>query len=460
MFGDGTATQLARRAPDAEVRVVELMPAGSLAAARPELDAERADHLVYVESSARSVSDGQYAVAPRFELRYALDVPAGAGAVPLLVYLPDSDERPADARAFWRAAFGDEVALAVVEPPFPERADDLAAGGRWNRSESFSADQSAVQAGLERLVEYVTRRFSVDDARVVLAGRGLGATSALSAAFSSDWLEADYVLAEPRGEGALRLEGLPDRAPATRAVTILAAAAEGAAWLRDDFGALGTPAQVRAFVPERSSSAQLEDELRVALGLGPRPVPGGPPLLVVLERDMPRARQWAELRARMHERACRPARVVLAQDIPPDDGTEQERLALGGAFSLVSLADQGLPLSPGAFGGTTIVVVPASAGADERAAWKKLEEDKVLKKRSMFASLRVAFEDAEPRLATVLAELGTKGARNALVVPATFCAFPHELQALRASIDERSLTLELAWLPGLGAELVSAAPEE
>ena len=78
----------------------------------------------------------------------------------------------------------------------------------------------------------------------------------------------------------------------------------------------------------------------------------------------------------------------------------------------------------------------------------------------MFAGLRVAFEDTEPRLATVLAELVTKGTRNALVVPATFCAFPHEMQALRASIDARALALELAWLPGLGAELCGAAPAE
>jgi uncharacterized iron-regulated protein len=460
MNRDGTAVQLARRAPEATFRVVEILPTSALAAARPERDAECADYLVYVESTARSLSDGQYAVAPRFELRFSLDVPAdAAGTLPLLVYLPDADERPADARAFWRAALGDEVALAVVEPPFPERADDLADGGRWNRSESFAADQGAVQAGLERLVEYVTRRFPVDGARVAIAGRGLGATSALSAAFGSDWLAADYVLAEPRGEGALRLEGLPDRAPATRAVTILAApgAAEGVAWLRDDLGAIGTLAQVRAFAPERSPSSQLEDELRAALGLGPRPVPSGEPLFVVLERDTPRARQWAEVRARQHERAGRPARVVLAEQVTPDEPTERERLALGGALHLANFAEgRGLPLSPGAFGGTTVVVVLASAGVDERTAWRKLEEDKVLRKRSMFAGLRVAFEDAEPRLATVLAELVAKGTRNALVVPATFCAFPHEMQALRASIDERSLALELTWLPGLGAELVGA----
>lgn len=463
MYGDGTAVQLARRAPGARVEVVELLPVGSLASARPELDRERADTLVYVEASARSVSDGQYAVAPRFELRYTLDVPAGADAFPLLVYLPDVDERPADARALWRAALGDEVALVVVEPPFPERADDLADGGRWNRPGSFSADQGAVSAGLERLVEYVTRRFPIDAERIVIAGRGSGATSALSAAFSSDWLAVDYVLAEPHGEGALRLEGLPDRAPSTRSVTVLAAPerADGLAWLRDDFATIGTSAETRALASGAPVSSQLEDALRAGLELAPRPAPGGAPLLVVLERDTPRARQWAEIRARGHERAGRSARAVTADQVAPDEPTERERLVLGGALQLASFAEgRGLPLSPGAFGGTTIVVLPSSAGTDERAAWKKLEEDKVLRKRSPFAGLRIAFEDAEPRLATVLDELVARGARNALVVPATFCATAAEMQALRASIDERTLALELAWLPGLGAELCSPEPAE
>jgi len=459
MYRDGTAAQLARRAPAARASVVQLMPTGSLAAVRPELDAERADTLVYVESTARSLSDGEYAVAPRFELAYSLDLPKDGADVPLCVVLPDAGERPEDVRAHWRAALGDEVALAVLIPPFPARADDLAQGGRWHRPGRFSADQGSVAGGLERLVEYVSRRFPIDRARLVIAGRGLGATSALNAAFGSDWLAADYVLAEPRGEEALQLEGLPDRSPATTSVTLLAASAEleGLAWVETDLQALRTRCTLRALESGQASSA-LEDEVRDALGLDRRALPTGAPLLVVLERDLPRARAWAELRAQAHQGAGRPARVVTAAELAQDDGTEREVLALGAAFPLAGFAEgQGLPLSPGAFGGTTVVVLPSGTSAEERAAWQKLEADKVLRKRSLFAGLRIADPAAGPSLATVLDELVAKGARNALVVPATFCASAAEMQALHASIDEDVLPLELAWLPGLGAELCAPA---
>jgi hypothetical protein len=48
-----------------------------------------------------------------------------------------------------------------------------------------------------------------------------------------------------------------------------------------------------------------------------------------------------------------------------------------------------------------------------------------------------------------------------LVVPATFYASPAEMQALRSSIGEAVAgDLDLAWLPGLGAELCCAPAEE
>ena len=78
---------------------------------------------------------------------------------------------------------------------------------------------------------------------------------------------------------------------------------------------------------------------------------------------------------------------------------------------------------------------------------------KALKKRSRFASLRIAFEQQAPTLATVLGEIRAAGKSNVLVAPAVFCAEAAEMQELRRSAGEAVRGLQVAWLPGLGAEL-------
>jgi len=470
MEHDGTAAQFARRAPDARVAVVEISPAPGLSLARPALDRGRADYMVYADGLARSVSDGQLAVSVPSELRYSIDLPPGArddARSPLLVWLPDGDERPADARAFWSAALGDEVALAVVEPPYPWPADDLGPGGRWSKGADFRADQARLESALARLVEYVTRRLPVDGDRVVIAGEGLGATSVLWSALYTGWLDARFLAVAPRGAGALRSEGLPDRAPATRALCLLVPAGAEAEldWIRADCAGVGIPTELASFDPARSVSAAAETALRALLGLASPPAAGASEVLCVLERDLPRARGWAEVHARRLARAGRPARVVTRAELPP--GTDPARtrvLAVGEAWPLDSFAaGQGIPLAEGDFGGTTVLVIPAAADAATREAWRARERDQALRARSPFASLRVAFEDEAPRLPDVLAELIAANRRSVLVAPAVFCASPAEMRALAASIQVEGAdwsALDLAWLPGLGGELCTADPED
>ncbi len=471
LHGDGTAAQLRLRAPAARVALVQVVPAAGLFAARPERDAGRADYLVYAAELGRSLSDGTHAVAVPAELRYTLDVPAAASAAapaPLVVWLPDADERPEDARALWRAAFGDEAALAVVEPPYPERGADLAPGGRYSHAASFRADQARVAHALERLVEQVTRRYPVEDERVVIAGRGLGATAALWCALHTDWLAVDFVALEPRGVGAFGMEGLPERAPATRAVRLLVAGGSEAEAepIAADFRALGTPVELEGLAAEASLSAQAEDALRAALALAPRLPESGEPVVCVLERDLPRARQWAEIYGRRLAREGHAVQLLTLAELAATTmpaGMRVQELRIGGLWPVESFAaGRGLPLAPGDFGGTTVLVVPAAAEAAEREAWLALERDKALRKRSPFAGLRVALEGAEPRLAQVLTDLRAAGARSVLVVPAVFCASPEEMRALADAAGEFALgdALDLSWLPGLGGELCAAEPEE
>jgi len=470
MYGDGTVAQLRARAPRARVAVVEVLPVADLAAARPRRDAARADFLVYAAARARSESDGSLAVAMPTELRFTLDVPstAGEGApAPLLVWLPDSSERPEDARALLRACLGGEAAIAVVEPPVHDRAPDLAPSGRWSRPEAFRADHAAVLAGLERLVEYASRRLPVSGQGVVVAGSGRGATAALATALGTEWLDARFVAVRPAGAEALRMEGLPDQPPLTREVRVLVApgAEDEGGWIVDDFRTLGTAAELRTLDGAERESLQVEDVLRDALGLPARPrLDGDETVACVIERDLPRARSWAEIRARQIEREGRPARVVLPEELGGDeDPALVQRLAIGEEWSIESFGEgRGLPLAPGDFGGTTVLVVPAVADAAERAAWRELEAAKPLRKVSFFAGLRVAFEDEAPGLADVVAELRAGGTRSVLVVPAVFCASPAEMRTLADAVAVAGAAgdLDLAWLPGLGAALCAGSAEE
>jgi hypothetical protein len=288
----------------------------------------------------------------------------------------------------------------------------------------------------------------------------------LWSALYTEWLAARFVALLPRGARALQLEGLPDQAPVTRALRVLVAPGEdeAASWIPADYRTLGTAAELGVLAAGVPLSRQLEQVLREALALEARGAGDADPDLLVLERDLPRARQWAEVHARRLENQGRGARVLARDELRGDeDPARIHHMRIGEEWPLATFAGgQGLPLAPGDFGGTTVLVVPAGAEAAEREAWLELERAKVLKQRSPFAGLRVALEGGAPDLAQVLDELRTSGARSVLVVPAEFCASPEEMRALQGSIDTGKYgdAFDLEWLPGLGAELCCAAPED
>lgn len=486
-YGDGTARQLALRAPDARTAVVEITPAHDLYSPQPERDRARADYLVYALALARNQDSGTHAVVMPKELRYRLVVPKSAARgreVPLLVWLPDAGERPEDAAALWSAALGGAAAVAVVVPPYPELAEDLAPGGRFAQGETFRADQAQLQRGLERLVEYVSRRCPVRGDRIVVAGRGTGATAALWSAMYGELLRARFVAIEPAGAHKLREEGLPDVPPATLGVEIVGEVSEAMGMLADDYQSVGvSDARAVAGWPDPEVRA-----VRTALGLEeatPAPEANEPILLLVREGDSARAKQWADILARLLQSRGKPCEVVAASALEerlrvaaapstdasmvlPGGASVAVRplrfggppLDLGGATNATALPPWqpqelmdgiGIPVPAGAFGGTTVLVVPGGTGAEENAAWLALETSGALQKRHRFSSLRVAFADGTPSLETVLGELRADGRTEVLVVPAVFCAKVAVMQQLRRSAGSLE-GLEVTWLPGLGAE--------
>ncbi len=456
-YRDGTVAQFRLRNQTAQAAVVEIAPVPSLFAARPEKDRDQADYLIYAQALARSENDGTFAVEVPAELRFQLAAPSRGAPRRLLVWLPDRGTRTEDAFAYWQAALGDDVALAVVEPPFPERQDDLAMGGRYAIGDGFRSDYGRMQYGLERLVEYVARRHAIARDQVCIAGEGDGGAVVLWLALYGQWLDAVMLAIDPTDLGRLSMEALPDQAPAMARLLLAGQSvpADKLQHVAADYLKVGGKVEVVALADQRLGRCDL---VRQACGLAAAARAGAVAgQTLVLERDLPRARQWAELMAMAVERRGQAARVVLADALPADaDPLTVRRLRVGGggAWPIATFADgSGLPLAGGPFGGTTVVVLAKDSSDADRAAWSEIVAKKAIKRRSMFANLALA----GPGIATlseVMADLKKRGRSRVLIVPGEFCVDAAAMRALAEELGAAGNGMDVSWLPGLGAELV------
>ena len=455
-YRDGTVAQFRRRAPDAKAVVASISTVPGLAAARPDKDREMADFLIYAEALARSLWEDTYAVEVPAELRYRMSVPARKQGLPLLVWVPDRGTRAVDALAYWQSVLDGRAAVAVVEQPFPELQDDLALGGRYVFGDGFRADYGRAQHALERLVEYVTRRQPIDGKRVVIAGAGAGAAVVTWSALYGQWLDVDMLAVDPDDLVRLGMEALPDQPPATKSLQLLARSVpkDKLDAVAADFVKIGAKAEAVALDRDPTMLAAM---VRTALGLPARAV-GGEPIWLVLDVELPRARQWGELLAARLMQEGMAAHVVTADQLPA--GTlpaSVRRLRVGGdgVWPLSSFADgDHLPVAGGDFGGATVVVLPKDLPEADQKAWQQLEQSRVLSRRGMFNQLVLARAEGEPSLASVLEGLVKRGRVRAVVVPAVFCADAETMQALKKQVGSSAGSMDLWWLPGLGGELV------
>jgi hypothetical protein len=356
------------------------------------------------------------------------------------VWLDGDGSSTEAALALWKLALGDDVLIAVVEPPYRERAPDLRVTGRWAWPDTYAEDQGRVIAGVERIVEYLGDRWTIDAKHVVIAGVGAGGAAALWAGLYGDLDGATIVAVQPDELTRLGEAGLPNSAPAIASATLIAEATRMAEAART-LELAGIDTQVDAPQPHRIG-AQTEALLRRGLGLEALSAGKGSTTRLALPVDTPIAWQWGMLHARLRERDPG-VRVELA--LPPGAGAEVL------AVKAEQFADgRALPTAPGPFGGTTILVLPRGVRGKERAAWIELGEKDVLKARNRFASLRVVDEAG---LAGALDEIRQAGKRNVLVVPAAFVVGPQHMQALQERTVGHADGLTIAWLPGLGGEL-------
>lgn len=457
-YWDGTARQFAQRKPDAKILTVDIVPVDNPAAGKPSGKA-RADFVVYAEARANDVNEGSYSVITSRELRYLLHVPHAASVkqpVPLLIWLSDDGLTAQDGMDLWQARLGNDVAIAVLEAPYRERGPDLSESGRWFWADTFREDISVMVQAIERTWGYLLRNQPIDPQRVALVGEGAGATTVAAVTMLSSRLHSSSIALDPRQYAKIKDFPLPlpelrgDAAKQERQLTVFGSDSDQKWWSGelDEYTAIGLSNQFRVRDDDAwARSDETEQAVRAALGLPTNEPQTGKRRHVIASAKTPRARHWARLLA-LRERAEGERIAVLEKGAQPDDSelidtaVRAQDFAKGGSRSL--------PLCPGSFGGTTVVVLSKDTPADEVQAWLELEKNDPLTARSRFHRLRIATASGELGLAQVLDKLHAKNRNNVLILPAVFCADGATMRTLQEQAGD-SDAMTLHWLPGFGA---------
>ncbi len=460
-YWDGTVRQLKLRKPDARVTTVAIAPVPNPAVA--ELSgAPVADYVVFAESRASDLNDGTWAVHVQRELEYRFHLPEHAelgGAkegVPLLIWLSDDGLTATDGLDLWLERLGAEVAIAVLEMPYPEAQEDLGLGGRWFWPDSFQEDMGAAHSAVERVWGYLLRNFPIDPTRVCLAGEGTGATVVAALGVLDDRMPLDAVALTPRRFAKIKDFSLPlpefrgDQPPPEKTLRVFVREDDREWWSSeiDEYRAVGLECELATATDDPwSTDFESENALRSALGLEARPAPAGNERpYVLVAADTPRARHWARLRALRH--AAQEGTAVAVLDSAPADSSAGP-LATGVSPELLATGE-GLPRCPGPFGGTTVIVLDEQRAATDLESWTALEEHDPLNQSSRFHRLRIATTTGERSLPAVLTKLQSEGRKNVLIVPAAFCADGTTMRALERSVRALGDRMTLHWLPGLG----------
>ncbi len=464
-YWDGTVHQLLIRRPRTKVITVAIAPATNPTLADVE-GAPAADYVVFAEARATDVNQGAWSVYVSRTHEYRFRLPKGASSenpVPLLIWLSDDGLTASDGLDLWKNRLGDEAAVAVLEPLYPEVQDDLGKGGRWFWPGTFASDVQSVATVVERVWGYLLRHFPIDPDRVCLAGEGTGATVVAATALLTDRMDIEAVALHPRRYVKIKDFPLPlpeiegDKTPPDRTLRVVAGESDSAWWTDElgEYSDIGLDASLVATTDdpwEKELSA--ENALRAGLGLENRvAATESMRRYIVVDTDSPRAQHWGRLQA---------VRVVAEENVPvavlnaPPAEDDVARIPTEVNAELFAASDA-LPKCPGPFGGTTVVVLPSDATPQEVRAWLALQEDDPLNKASRFHRLRIAVDEDARRLPDVLETLRSEGRENVLIVPAEYCADAVTMRSLERSVRGLEDKMTIQWLPGLGGRDVRSA---
>ncbi len=462
---DGTVHQLKLRKPAANIKTVSIVP--TMTPAVVELEGEPvADFVVLAEARATDVNEGTWSVYTQQEVNYRLHVPEKASAqqrVPLLIWLCDDGFTSSDGLDLWKDRLGSEAAIIVIEAPYRETQSDFSVGGRWFWPESFASDLGTMVGAVERIWGYVMRYYSIDPARVCIAGEGTGGTVTAAIALLSDRMDLRAVAVDPSLYAKLKDFPLPlpedygNVKPPVKSLQVMGSPADQQWWSSEleEYNNVGLASHMvlRADDPWQRES-QEEDAIREALGLPVNTVPSGARRYLLVDQDSPRARHWARLQAQW---LAGDANVAVVTEPPAaSDASAISTEIRPQSFT----APNALPSCPGPFGGTTVIVLKDDVPVAVREAWLAMEADDPLSSRSRFHRLRIATGDEDHSLLNVLQKLQSENRKNILIVPADFCADADWLRVLKAAVRPLEDQMTFHWLPGLGGRHVSleAAP--
>ncbi|MFW6171981.1 MAG: ChaN family lipoprotein, partial [Planctomycetota bacterium] len=453
-YWDGAVHQLKQREPEAKVKTVSITPSTNPPVV--ELKGKPvADYVVLAEARATDVNDGMWSVYARKEVNYRLHLPdeqAAARPLPLLIWFCDDGLSAEDGLKLWRTRLGSEAAIIAISPPYRQRLGDLSVGGRWFWADSFAADISTAITAAERAWGYVLRHYPIDPNRVVIGGRGTGATVTAGITLLTERMNLQTVAWKPRRYAKLKDFPLPlaelwgEDEPPCKSLRVLGAASEQDWWEPElqQYAEQGieTHWELLEEDPWRGD-LQRVNAIRGALDLKPVAEPEGARGYLLADGLQPRESFWARLHAARMTAERDQWVTVLEQ--APDSAAQRVSTKIQPEM----FAEPGvLPRCPGPFGGTT-VVVPLENDMVER--WVNIEKNDPIAEQSRFHGVRVATLDKGSRqLAKVLKRLKSENRKNILIVPAMFCAEPEVMRQLQQAVRQFEDEMTFHWLPGLG----------
>jgi uncharacterized iron-regulated protein len=468
---DGTVHQLRLRKPDAKIVTVAIAPASNPGTLQTDQE-PAADFIAAVESRATNLDQGQRTVQVGSELAYRLHLPKGIddkNRVPLLIWLPPDGLTAEEGMEYCRAEFGEELAIAVIDAPYKQIGDDLAVGRRWFWPETFSEDAFRAAYGIEQIWAYLLRHYPIDPARVVIAGEGEGATVVVLASVHANDMDHKAIAINLKQYVKLKDVPLPEfdgrDQPPKRSLQVVA-----------------EPEQEKWWKPEleqyRSTEMECEivsEEVNIRDALGLSMYAHGPSADIAhylqVEGNSPRELLWARMQcswlrqdehseAYIETKAAAQKRLATeasssqhpaSEDNRPQKWPDQEGSNLiSTEVNPTNLKTDGvIPMCPGPFGGTTVLVVPDDKSG-ELESWLELEKTDPLAKSSRFHRTRIATASGEHALDKVLAKLKSEKRNNILIVPAEFYASPERMRILQKQTKPFADEMTLQWLPGLG----------
>jgi uncharacterized iron-regulated protein/predicted esterase len=469
-YWDGTVAQVRQRKPEAKICTVAIRPSRNPLSARL-IGSPSADFVVFAEERGKNLNNDVWKVVVDRENPFLFHQPLWASAdkpAPLLIWLSDDGLGAKDNLTYWKRMIGDKVAVAIIEPIHRQQEANLVLGGRWFWNDTFPEDIAASQQTVEGAWRYLLNRFPIDGQKVCLAGEGTGATVVAASALLTSSMEMRAIAFRPRQYAKIKDFPLP---------------------LLEDWGKEVPPRRdLKVFVDDTNKSwwsGELAEYEKVGIGVALAALDSDPwtrrnsRRLAILQAlgipdDLP-----TTLQARR--------RVLIAQtgsaqelhwlQLLADQKTDKENLVavirpdekfepadaepIEYSVSLDQVKAGAIPLCPGAFGGTTVLILNASQ-ADKLDDWLTILTQDPLTARSRFHRTRIAVVDGvtlpagkeQYRLTAVMEKLLSENRKNILIAPAVFCAGEEFMARLDRIVQPFEDRLTLHWLPGLGGEVV------